>query len=48
MPLALQRKYKNSIVFEKENRGSEGKFEFNMQKLRERKAEKEKTIEEKL
>ncbi len=48
LPLSLQRKYKNSIVFEKENRVNEGRFDFNMQKLKERKAEKEKTIEEKL
>lgn len=48
LPAHLQKKYKNSIIFEKENQLSDSKFEFNLQKLKERKAEKEKTIEEKL
>jgi hypothetical protein len=38
LPAQLQKKYKNSIIFEKENRLGEGKFEFNVQKLKERKA----------
>lgn len=48
LPPHLQKKYKNSIIFERERRGAEGNFEFNLQKLKERKAQKEKTIEEKL
>ena len=48
LPPHLQKKYKNSVVFLKENQHPERKFEFNMSKLKERKAEKEKTMEEKL
>jgi hypothetical protein len=44
LPVHLQRKYKNSVLFEKEST-KEGKLEFSLQRLRERRAEKEKTIE---
>ena len=47
LPKALQQKYKNSIVFENEPTRRK-KFEFDAQKIKQRKIDKEKTIEEKL
>jgi hypothetical protein len=48
LPLHLQKKYQHSVLFAKENHQNEPKFEFNLKKIKERKAEKEKTMEEKL
>jgi hypothetical protein len=48
LPIHLQRKYKNSPIFEKENAQTKKRFDFDLQKLKVRQAEKEKTIEEKL
>ena len=48
MPAHLQRKYKHSPLFEKETSQNHKRFDFDMQKLKARQAQKEKTIEEKL
>lgn len=45
LPKKLQQKYRNSIVFEKENKCAFKKFEFDAEKLKKRKIDKEKTLE---
>jgi hypothetical protein len=44
LPKHLQQKYKNSIIFQKENRVQRAQFKFDVQKLKQRKIDKEKTI----
>jgi hypothetical protein len=48
LPPQLQKKYKNSIIFAGEGRIGHSTFDFDLQRLKQRKAEKEKTMEEKL
>lgn len=48
LPIHLQQKYKNSPVFEKENINAHKKLKFDLHKLHARRAQKQKTIEEKL
>lgn len=48
LPPHLQRKYKNSPIFAKQSRECVKKFDFDLEKLRARQAEKQKTMEEKL
>ena len=47
LPRCLQQKYKNSIIFEDETCARK-KFVFDAQQIKQRKIDKEKTIEEKL
>ena len=47
LPKVLQQKYKNSVIFE-DDICARKKFEFDPQKIKQRKIDKEKTIEEKL
>ena len=47
LPKVLQQKYKNSVLFE-DDTCTKKKFEFDPQKIKQRKIDKEKTIEEKL
>jgi hypothetical protein len=44
LPRKLKQKYKNSIIFEKENRVESRKLKFDVDKLKQRKIDKEKTM----
>jgi hypothetical protein len=44
LPTKLKQKYKNSIIFEKENRVESRKLKFDVEKMKQRKIDKEKTM----